>query len=185
MYTRLRITPFDAIGVDATPPSGSGDGKVRPTKESTAKDLRTKGDEDVGYDLESNQKSSDGLGSEAEIRRGGGMMTYESSTGRRVLVLRKSFSRHRPGCCRPLLSPTNPLRTSTGVISLMKMNNAQGSKYEKNRLHRLHSVPKVMIVGSGTFNPVHMLHIRRFNLARDFLEGHKGVSCHFTRYSLK
>lgn len=160
--------------MDATPPSGSEDRKVGPTEESAAKDLRTRGDHDVGSDPESIQNSSGGLGSEAEIRRGGGMMTYKSSTERQVLVLRKSPPRHRP-----LLSPTNPLRTSIGVISLV--NHAQGCENEKDRLR---PVPKVMIVGSGTFNPVHKLHIRRFNLARDFLEDHKGVSGHWKSFSV-
>ncbi|CAM9123895.1 unnamed protein product, partial [Choristocarpus tenellus] len=35
--------------------------------------------------------------------------------------------------------------------------------------------PKALLVGSGTFNPVHKLHLRRFYLARHFLEEHVGM----------
>lgn len=67
--------------------------------------------------------------------------------------------------CRSLVSPNNPL-TSNTVVARVKKGLQSGC--EKR--------PKVLLVGSGTFNPVHKLHIRRFYLARNFLEAHKGVS---------
>lgn len=71
----------------------------------------------------------------------------------------------RTGYCRSLVSPNNPL-TSNTVVARVKKGLQSGC--EKR--------PKVLLVGSGTFNPVHKLHIRRFYLARNFLETRKGVS---------
>lgn len=71
----------------------------------------------------------------------------------------------RAGYCRSLVSPNNPL-TSNTVVARVKQGLQSGC--EKR--------PKVLLVGSGTFNPVHKLHIRRFYLARNFLEARKGVS---------
>lgn len=70
----------------------------------------------------------------------------------------------RSGSCRSLLSPKNPL-TSNTVVARVKQDLQNGD--EKR--------PKVLLVGSGTFNPVHKLHIRRFYLARHFLEARHGV----------
>lgn len=70
----------------------------------------------------------------------------------------------RSGSYRSLVSPKNPLISNT-VVARVKEVLQNG---EEKR-------PKVLMVGSGTFNPVHKLHIRRFYLARNFLEVHKGV----------
>ena len=78
---------------------------------------------------------------------------------------RKKLRTIRAVYCRSLVSPNNPL-TSNTVVARVKQGLQSGC--EKR--------PKVLLVGSGTFNPVHKLHIRRFYLARNFLEAHKGVS---------
>lgn len=72
----------------------------------------------------------------------------------------------RAGRCRSLVSPNNPF-TSNKVVARVKQGLKNGTDEKR---------PKVLIVGSGTFNPVHKIHIRRFYLARKFLETHKGVS---------
>lgn len=77
----------------------------------------------------------------------------------------------RAGYCRSLVSPNNPL-TSNTVVARVKQGLQSGC--EKR--------PKVLLVGSGTFNPVHKLHIRRFYLARNFLETRKGVSVFLLPY---
>lgn len=79
----------------------------------------------------------------------------------------------RAGYGRSLVSPNNPL-TSNTVVARVKQGLQSGC--EKR--------PKVLLVGSGTFNPVHKLHIRRFYLARNFLEARKGVSAFLLSYHL-
>lgn len=88
---------------------------------------------------------------------------------RRVLVLgalpsRPKMRTVRSGTCGSLVSPTNPL-TSNTVVARVR----QGLQNEREKRR------KVLLVGSGTFNPVHNLHIRSFYLARNFLESQKGV----------
>lgn len=87
----------------------------------------------------------------------------------RVIIVasssRQKLRTVRSGSCRSLLSPKNPL-TSNTVVARVKQGMQNGG--EKR--------PKALLVGSGTFNPVHKLHIRKFYLARNFLEAHKGVS---------
>lgn len=92
------------------------------------------------------------------------------SNGPRIVVEGTLPSKHkfrsfRPGSCGSLLSPKNPL-TSNTVVARVKEGLQNGGETR----------PKVLLVGSGTFNPVHKLHIRKFYLARNFLEAHKGVS---------
>lgn len=71
----------------------------------------------------------------------------------------------RAGSSRSLLlSPKNPL-SSNAVVARVKEGLRKGGELR----------PKVLLVGSGTFNPVHKLHIRRFHLARAFLEADLGV----------
>lgn len=74
----------------------------------------------------------------------------------------------RTGTSRSLLSPKNPLSSNT-VVAKVKQGLQSG---EEKR-------PKVLLVGSGTFNPIHKLHIRRFFLARRYLEAERGVSVGF------
>ncbi|CAN0516028.1 unnamed protein product, partial [Ectocarpus sp. 8 AP-2014] len=71
----------------------------------------------------------------------------------------------RAGRCRSLVSPNNPF-TSNAVVARVK----QGFKNGEDETRS-----KVLIVGSGTFNPVHKIHIRRFYLARNYLEMQKGM----------
>ena len=40
---------------------------------------------------------------------------------------------------------------------------------------RLHAKPKVLLVASGAYNPMHMMHLRTLYLARSFLERQAGV----------
>lgn len=71
----------------------------------------------------------------------------------------------RAGTSRSLLlSPKNPLSSSV-IVAKVKEGLRKGGELR----------PKVLLVGSGTFNPVHKLHIRRFHLARAFLEADLGV----------
>lgn len=72
----------------------------------------------------------------------------------------------RAGRCRSLVSPNNKVFSST-VVARVKQGLQNGDDEKR---------PKVLIVGSGTFNPIHKIHIRRFYLARNFLQVQKGVS---------
>lgn len=81
----------------------------------------------------------------------------------RTLPPGKKLRTSRTGRCRSLVSPNNKVFSSTVVKQGL-----QNGDDEKR--------PKVLIVGSGTFNPIHKVHIRRFHLARNFLQVQKGVS---------
>lgn len=63
------------------------------------------------------------------------------------------------------LTPKNSLYSSTPVAQVNEDLQRGGEQR-----------PKALLVSSGTFNPVHKLHIRRFHLAKDFLEAELGVS---------
>lgn len=97
-----------------------------------------------------------------------GVTTHQEGTEPGVVDV--PAPRHKPrvmhsGSSRSLLSPINPLSSSAVVERVKKgLHTGGGTR------------PKVLLVGSGTFNPVHKLHIRRFFLARKFLEGDMGVS---------
>lgn len=95
---------------------------------------------------------------------------FESRDSRRLVVKSlpsgKKLRTVRAGRCRSLVSPNNPF-TSNAVVARVK----QGFKNGEDETRS-----KVLIVGSGTFNPVHKIHIRRFYLARNYLEMHKGAS---------
>lgn len=84
----------------------------------------------------------------------------------RTLPSGKKLRTSRAGRCRSLVSPNNKVFSST-VVARVKLGLQNGD--DKKR-------PKVLIVGSGTFNPIHKVHIRRFHLARNFLQVQKGVS---------
>lgn len=81
---------------------------------------------------------------------------------------RPKLSAVRSALSRSLVSPKNPLTSST-VVARVKEGLQNGGEQR----------PKVLLVGSGIFNPVHKLHIRRFYLAREFLEADMGVSVGF------
>lgn len=84
----------------------------------------------------------------------------------RTLPSGKKLRAVRAGRCRSLVSPNKKVFSST-VVARVKQGLRNGD--DENR-------PKVLIVGSGTFNPIHKIHIRRFYLARNFLQVQKGVS---------
>ncbi|CAM9918279.1 unnamed protein product [Ectocarpus sp. 12 AP-2014] len=95
---------------------------------------------------------------------------FENRDSRRLVVKSlpsgKKLRTVRAGRCRSLVSPNNPF-TSNAVVARVK----QGFKNGEDETRS-----KVLIVGSGTFNPVHKIHIRRFYLARNYLEMQKGAS---------
>lgn len=84
----------------------------------------------------------------------------------RTLPSGKKLRAVRAGRCRSLVSPNNKVFSST-VVARVKQGLQNGDDEKR---------PKVLIVGSGTFNPIHKIHIRRFYLARKFLQVQKGVS---------
>ena len=84
----------------------------------------------------------------------------------RALPPGKKLRAVRAGRFRSLVSPNNKVFSST-VVARVQQGLQNGDDEER---------PKVLIVGSGTFNPIHKIHIRRFYLARNFLQVHKGVS---------
>lgn len=84
----------------------------------------------------------------------------------RTLPSGKKLRTGRAGSCRSLVSPNNKVFSST-VVARVKLGLQNGDDEKR---------PKVLIVGSGTFNPIHKVHIRRFHLARNFLQVQKGVS---------
>lgn len=84
----------------------------------------------------------------------------------RTLPSGKKLRTSRAGRCRSLISPNNKVFSST-VVARVKLGFQNGDDEKR---------PKVLIVGSGTFNPIHKVHIRRFHLARNFLQVQKGVS---------
>lgn len=84
----------------------------------------------------------------------------------RTLPSGKKLRAVRTGRCRSLVSPNNKIFSST-VVARVKQGLQNGDDEKR---------PKVLIVGSGTFNPIHKIHIRRFYLARNFLQVQKGVS---------
>ncbi|CAM9345284.1 unnamed protein product [Ectocarpus sp. 12 AP-2014] len=95
---------------------------------------------------------------------------FENRDSQRLVVKSlpsgKKLRTVRAGRCRSLVSPNNPF-TSNAVVARVK----QGFKNGEDETRS-----KVLIVGSGTFNPVHKIHIRRFYLARNYLEMQKGAS---------
>ncbi|CAB1117580.1 unnamed protein product [Ectocarpus sp. CCAP 1310/34] len=95
---------------------------------------------------------------------------FENRDSRRLVVKSlpsgKKLRTVRAGRCRSLVSPNNPF-TSNAVVARVR----QGFKNGEDETRS-----KVLIVGSGTFNPVHKIHIRRFYLARNYLEMQKGAS---------
>lgn len=84
----------------------------------------------------------------------------------RTLPSGKKLRAVRAGRCRSLVSPNNKVFSST-VVARVKQGLQNGDDDKR---------PKVLLVGSGTFNPIHKIHIRRFYLARNFLQAQKGVS---------
>lgn len=94
----------------------------------------------------------------------------DDATKPRVIVVGALPSRHqlysiRTSSSVSLLSPKNPL-SSHALVARMKQSLQSGG--EKH--------PKALLLGSGTYNPIHKQHMRRFFLAKTFLEAEKGVS---------
>ncbi|CAM9855223.1 unnamed protein product [Pylaiella littoralis] len=83
----------------------------------------------------------------------------------RTLPSARKLRTARTGRCRSLVSPNNKVFSST-VVAQVKLGLQDGDGGKR---------PKVLIVGSGTFNPIHKVHIRRFHLARNFLQVQKGM----------
>ncbi|CAM9568739.1 unnamed protein product, partial [Scytosiphon promiscuus] len=122
----------------------------------------------VNFNQGANQVRCKGLQEEAASPVPFGAVSEKVGNESRKLVgkrLQKRLRTVRAGRCRSLVSPNNPF-TSNMVVARVKQGLNDG--IDENR-------PKVLIVGSGTFNPVHKIHIRRFYLARKFLETHKGM----------
>lgn len=104
--------------------------------------------------------------SDLNITPKGGKGEQRRSFVVRTLPSGKKLRAVRTGRCRSLVSPNNKVFSST-VVARVKQGLQNGDDEKR---------PKVLIVGSGTFNPIHKIHIRRFYLARNFLQVQKGVS---------
>lgn len=144
------------FGNDAAPKSGPG----APQRElSATKPTARSNAQDVPLNVETRAAQISRC-----VREGPGSLASRTTSVENS-PSRQKLRAVRGGSCRSLLSPQNPLISNT-VVARVKQGLQNGG--EKR--------PKVLLVGSGTFNPVHKLHIRRFYLARTFLEGDKGVS---------
>lgn len=123
------------------------------------------GDVGAAFDAAFDAKASDSL-TDLDMTPKAVEGEQQESFVLRTLPSGKKLRAIRAGRCRSLVSPNNKVFSKT-VVARVKQGLQNG--HDEKR-------PKVLIVGSGTFNPIHKIHIRRFCLARNFLQVQKGVS---------
>lgn len=164
---------------DTLSPGGSPRAHVRhfPVQGLTMVDSDRTGDDKIvseGGLASHEEESALGLsfsGQEIDAPRHLEIMPQDEPQGQRNFLVRtlpprKKLRSVRAGRFRSLVSPNSNVFSSKVVAQVQ-----QGLQDEDDEER-----PKVLIVGSGTFNPIHKIHIRKFYLARNFLQVQKGVS---------